>query len=107
MPQSFVSRLYSSVTEAIDHRVGWDKLPGPLGLLTFVGIRDRLRARNLIDSGRARGEEPPPPDDALHRRHRTARTLDGTFNDLDDPLMGSIGSRFGRNVPLDRVYPDR
>ncbi len=35
-----------------------------------------------------------------HPRHLTARTLDGTFNDLDDPLMGSLGSRFGRNVPL-------
>jgi Animal haem peroxidase len=105
MPQSRVSRLYSSLTEAIDHRVGWDRLPVALGMLTFVGIRDRLRARNLFDSGRA-AVEPPPPDDALHRRHRTARTLDGTYNDLDDPLMGSIGSRFGRNVPLDRVYPE-
>lgn len=105
MSQSLVSRLYSSITEAIDHRVGWDKLPTPLGLLTFIGIRNRLRARNLYDSGRG-SREFPPADDALHRRHRTSRTLDGTYNDLEDPLMGSIGSRFGRNVPLDRVYPD-
>jgi hypothetical protein len=105
MSQSLVSRLYSSITEAIDHRVGWDKLPTPLGLLTFIGIRNRLRARNLYDSGRG-AREWPPADDALHRRHRTSRTLDGTYNDHADPLMGSIGSRFGRNVPLDRVYPD-
>jgi hypothetical protein len=32
-------------------------------------------------------------------RYLGARTLDGTYNDLDDPLMGSLGSRFGRNVP--------
>ena len=105
MSQSLVSRLYSSLTEAIDHRVGWDKLPTPLGLLTFVGIRNRLRARNLYDSGRGPRER-PPADDALHRRHLTSRTLDGTYNDLADPLIGSIGSRFGRNVPLDWVYPD-
>jgi hypothetical protein len=105
MSQSLVSRLYSSITEAIDHRVGWDKLPTPLGLLTFIGIRNRLRARNLYDSGRG-SREWPSADDALHRRYRTSRTLDGTYNDLDDPLMGSIGSRFGRNVPLDRAYPD-
>jgi hypothetical protein len=105
MSQSLVSRLYSSLTEAIDHRVGWDKLPTPLGLLTFVGIRNRLRARNLYDSGRG-SRELPPADDALHRRHLTSRTLDGTYNDLADPLIGSIGSRFGRNVPLEWVYPD-
>jgi hypothetical protein len=104
MPQSVLSRFYSAVTEVIDHRVGWDKLPTPLGLLAFVGIRDRLRARNLFDTGRG-SRERPPADDPLHRRHRTARTLDGTYNDLADPLMGSIGSRFGRNVPLDQVYP--
>jgi hypothetical protein len=105
MSQSLISRLYSSFTEAVDHRVGWDKLPTPLGLLTFIGIRNRLRARNLYDSGRG-SREWPSADDALHRRYRTSRTLDGTYNDLDDPLMGSIGSRFGRNVPLDRAYPD-
>jgi hypothetical protein len=81
-------------------------MPTPLGLLTFVGIRSRLRARNLYDSGHG-SIECPPSDDPLHRRYRTTRTLDGTYNDLDDPLMGSIGSRFGRNVPpVGRVYPE-
>ena len=32
--------------------------------------------------------------------------INGTYNDLDDPLMGSLGSRFGRNVPLEHTYPD-
>jgi len=34
------------------------------------------------------------------------RTLDGSYNDLSDPAMGSIGSRFGRNVPLSYTYPE-
>ena len=98
-------RWYSSLTEAVDKRFGWDKLPLPLGLATLVGVRDRLRARNLHDSGRGPLDR-PPADDVDHAGYRFARTLDGTYNDLDDPLMGSLGSRFGRNVPLDLVYPE-
>jgi len=40
-------------------------------------------------------------------RYLTARTADGTYNDLNKPRMGSAGTRFGRNVPLDRTFPDR
>jgi len=105
MGQSPLSRLYSSVTEAIDHRFRWDHLPKLPAMLTLIGIRNRLRAENLYDSGRGVADR-PPPGDGDGSRHLTARTLDGTYNDLDDPLMGSLGSRFGRNVPLDHAYPD-
>ena len=36
----------------------------------------------------------------------TRRTADGTYNDLENPRMGMAGSRFGRNVPVDRTYPE-
>jgi hypothetical protein len=98
-------RMYSSLTEVVDHRIGWNKLPWPLGMLVLLGIRFRLRARNLYDSGRGPLDRPPAGDE-LHANHLTARTLDGTYNDLDDPLMGALGSRFGRNVPLDHAYPE-
>jgi hypothetical protein len=100
-----LKRLYSSLTQAVDHRIGWSRLPWPLGMLTLVGIRFRLRASNLYDSGRGPLDRPPADDDA-HANHLTARTLDGTYNDLDEPLMGALGSRFGRNVPLDDVRTD-
>jgi len=45
-------QAYSSLTESIDRRIGWDKLPWPLGLLVVLGLRFKLRARNLYDSGR-------------------------------------------------------
>ena len=90
--------LFTDVAEKIDRRYGWDKLPWPLGLLTLIGLRNRLRQKNLYDTGRGPLDM---PDVSVHPRHLTARTLDGTYNDLDDPLMGSLGSRFGRNVPLD------
>src|SRR4051794_40382632 len=97
-----LTRLYSSITQVVDHRLGWSRLPWPLGMLTLVGVRFRLRASNLYDSGRGPLDRPPTDGDA-HAHHLTARTLDGTYNDLDEPLMGALGSRFGRNVPLDRV----
>ena len=90
--------LLTSTAEALDRRVGWDKLPRVLAIPTLIGLRTRLRERNLYDTGRGPLDR---PDVDRHPRYLTARTLDGTYNDLDDPLMGSLGSRFGRNVPLE------
>ena len=89
--------LFTDAAERLDRRVGWDRLPLPLAMLVLIGLRNRLRQKNLYDTGRGPLDR---PDVDVHPRHLTARTLDGTFNDLDDPLMGSLGSRFGRNVPL-------
>src|SRR6185295_6754288 len=95
-----LTSLLRGTADSLDRRVGWDKLPLPAGLLTLVGLRQRLREENLYDTGRGALDVPPVDD---HDGYLYARTLDGTFNDLDDPLMGSLGSRFGRNIPLDRV----
>src|SRR3954464_1971672 len=89
--------LFTDTAERIDRRRGWDHLPLPLAMLVLIGLRNRLRQKNLYETGRGPLDRPDVND---HPRHLTARTLDGTFNDLDDPLMGSLGSRFGRNVPL-------
>ena len=94
--------LLTSTAEALDRRVGWDKLPRVLAIPTLIGLRTRLRERNLYDTGRGPLDR---PDVDRHPRYLTARTLDGTYNDLDDPLMGSLGSRFGRNVPLEFTAP--
>src|SRR4051812_13606402 len=90
--------LFTNTAERIDRRRGWDPLPLPLAIPVLIGLRNRLRQKNLYDTGRGPLDK---PDVDEHPRHLTARTLDGTFNDLDDPLMGSLGSRFGRNVPLE------
>jgi hypothetical protein len=93
-----MASLWTNAAEALDRRFGWDKLPRPLALLTLIGLRNRLREKNLYDTGRGLLDHPEVSD---HPRYLGARTLDGTYNDLDDPLMGSLGSRFGRNVPLE------
>ena len=80
--------------------MGWDHLPKPVGLLLFIGLRNLLRQQNLYDTSVEPGRDRPPVA-PFEARYLTARTADGTYNDLDHPTMGSAGTRFGRNVPLD------
>jgi hypothetical protein len=100
MPSPF-SRALSSAAQAVDRRIGWHRLPRLLAIPTLIELRNALRERNLYDTGL-----PPARDLPADGAHRTARTLDGTYNDLDQPLMGSIGMRFGRNVPIDQTWPE-
>ncbi len=101
---NILERAYDRVTEEIDHKVPWYKLPKALGLLELIGIRNTLREQNLYDTSRLPAVNPvqPPPWD---ERFRTERTFDGSWNDLDHPEMGMAGTRFGRNVPLDHTWP--
>jgi hypothetical protein len=82
----------------------WAKLPWPLGLVTILIYRNRLRRENLYDTESAAAKDVLPAPEGS--RHLTARTADGTYNDLENPRMGSAGTRFGRNVPIDRTHPD-
>jgi hypothetical protein len=102
---SALSEAFTRAVLRIDRSVGWDKLPTPLALPVLIGLRTLYRWRNLYDTSSLPTVEQPPPV-AEGTRHLTARTADGTFNDLQDPRMGSAGSRFGRNVPLRYVYPE-
>jgi hypothetical protein len=106
LARSLFSRGLSSAAETVDHAIGWHRLPRPLGLLTLVGIRERLRNENLHDTGRGPLDRPPEVEGPT-QHHLVARTRDGTYNDLDDPLMGSIGSRFGRNIPPQFSNPEK
>ena len=103
----FLSKAFTDLTEAIDKTKGWSRLPKLFGILTLVGLRTKLRQRNLYDTG-GPADQPAGDPGILPSApsYLTARTLDGTYNDLDHPLMGSIGSRFGRNIPLELTYPD-
>ena len=103
--QSLTWRLYDGAAEVIDRRVGWDKLPTPLGLAVLVGLRNTLRKRNLYDTSAQPAVNTPPvgPPDP---RNLTRRTVDGTYNDLEYPSMGMADSRFGRNIPIEHTFPD-
>jgi Animal haem peroxidase len=95
------SKLLMSVAGKLDRRYGWDKLPLPLGVLTLIGLRTRLRKDNLYDTGES--DAKPSTADG---RERTERLMDGSWNDLSKPAMGMIGQRFGRNVPLAKTFPE-
>jgi hypothetical protein len=92
-------RLLTPVASVLDRRIGWDNLPRLLGILTLVGLREQLREHNLTDTRLIRPAPPPPTD-------LNVRTFDGGWNDRTYPAMGSLHTRFGRNVPLDRVYQE-
>ncbi|TMC40384.1 MAG: heme peroxidase, partial [Chloroflexi bacterium] len=100
------ARAYARFAELVDHTIGWHRLPGFVGALILGGIRTTLRRTNLHDTWNlpAVGVENPVAADT---RYLTTRTIDGTFNDLSMPLMGSANTRFGRNVPIeDTVLED-
>jgi hypothetical protein len=103
--RSLFWRVYDWIAEEADRRIGWDRLPVPLGLLTLIGVRNVLRRRNLYDTRTEPTADPPgaPPWDP---RYATWRTPDGSYNDLSDPTMGMAGTRFGRNVPLAQTVPE-
>jgi len=81
----------------------WFRLPFPAAAPRLIEIRNELRAKNLHDT-----EEPPleKSEGPVAPEARAFRTNDGTYNDLACPRMGSAGTRFGRNVPLDQTFPD-
>jgi hypothetical protein len=98
-----LERAFGSAMEAVDKKVGWDKLPVPLGLLSLLGIRYRLQSENLYDTG---VPEPPDGQATPDPRWLKARTLDGSYNDLKQPMMGAMNTRFGRNIPLEETHPE-
>jgi hypothetical protein len=104
MPASdLLSRAFMAVTDRLDRRFGWDRLPRPIGLVTLIGVRNRLRQRNLHDTGLP-AAGPELIEKAADPRYRSRRSRDGTLDDLEKPLMGSIGTRFGRNVPVGATF---
>ena len=93
-------RVLVFLAQFIDDKVGWDRLPTLLGIPTLVGLRARLREQNLFDTGVG-----PVRAELADPRWLRARSPDGTYNDLEEPAMGARGARFGRNIPLEKTYP--
>ena len=100
---SIFSPLVTGPASLLDRWIGWERLPRPIGIIALVGIRSKLRKENLHDTETIPAT--PAPNGAPPRALR-ARTLDGAYNDLGTPRMGAVGARFGRNVPLDRTFPE-
>jgi Animal haem peroxidase len=98
-------RLLDRITGLLKKRQ-WYEQPRLLAMFRLGEIRADLREKNLHDT-----ENPilkrADPGVQLDPAVRDSRSTDGTNNDLLYPAMGSVGRRFGRNVPLDNVFPDK
>lgn len=104
---SWLSRLFSRWAQAFDQKVGWYKVPVAIGLLVLVGLRMILRKQNIYDTTGVSLSKMGQAEVAKKgARYTAARIADGSYNDLEHPTMGSAGTRFGRNVPLNNTYPD-
>jgi hypothetical protein len=55
----------------------WAKLPWPLGLVTILLYRNRLRRENLYDTESATAKDVPAPEDTRYLTARTACTHRG------------------------------
>lgn len=98
-------RIFNTLTQFIDRRRGWYRLPKPLGLITLIGVRNVLRQRNLFDTTSQPAINQPTPM-PYSPAVAVERTADGSWNDLSNPTMGMAGTRFGRNVPIEHTYPE-
>ena len=97
-----IRRVTMWLAGALDRGWGWDRLGMTGGLFTLLGLRMRLRRQNLFDTtGVSVGWGPERP--ALGRA--LVRSSNGVGTDPYHPEMGSAGTRFGHNVPLEFLDP--
>jgi hypothetical protein len=95
-----LARVNSIVFGQLNRARDWWQLPKPLALLNLRAFRDDLRELNLYDTRGTNGQ--PLPIDKLPKY----RTYDGSLQDPMDPEMGMVGTRFGRNAPVDATAPE-
>ena len=105
-PLSTLSDAAERLAVSVDRAVGWYRLPTALGLAVLAGVRNVLRRDNLFDTSHLPTRDLPPLEEP-NDTHRTERSADGSYNDLEHPRMGMAGCRFGRNVPADKTFPER
>jgi hypothetical protein len=97
---SLSERILAAIAENIDRTTGWWHLPVLTGAAVLEGLRTRLRQKNLHDTETLERVKPQPKLNPAYRS-ATARSVDGSYNDLRVPEMGRANTRFGRNVPND------
>ncbi len=126
-PGSLLSVLYVGFFQILNRFSPWHRLPTTLAVMNLGALREVLRTKNLhntcdIPVSNPEGLEAPPP---LEAGFLMGRQVDGFYNDLKRPNMGSgsatpdnpqdgghftksnPGARLARNVPLEYAWPDK
>jgi hypothetical protein len=120
-------RIVNRIRFVIGRRLVWHRMPLLFAIGNLDALREILRAKNLhntsdIPVSNPAGLRPPV---AYSPAYLYSRDADGWYNDLTKPGMGgaslntanpvdtsdftqsSPGARFGRNIPLSEVKPER
>ncbi len=120
-------RIINRIRIVVGRRLVWHRMPLLFAIGNLDALREVLRARNLhntsdIPVSNPAGLRPPVPYSPAYLHSREAA---GWYNDLAKPSMGSAslndanpvdtsnftrsspGARFGRNIPLSEVDPER
>ena len=81
-----MATLFSRIGDFLHGKRPWYKLPRLLAMPRLIEIRNELREKNLHDT-----EEPPMAQHhgAAADAVRQGRTVDGSWNDLQCPMMGA------------------
>ena len=110
MRRSLLSRSLAAIYRVINWVTAWHRLPAFVSAINLAPYREALREKNLHSTSPDVIPETPSAPPVPQAEFLMRRTSDGTFNDITDkrlgPRMGSADTRFGRNMPLDRVYPE-
>ena len=101
MKQHIGIRILSWAFRRLNRRIQWHQLWWPIGILNLLSFRNELRSDNLFDMETHETEDMPP----IEERWKTARSNDGSYNDLSKPSMGMAGARFGRNCDPTQCHP--
>jgi hypothetical protein len=85
----------------------WYHYPKAIALVKLAIMRERITNENLFDTyPRGVRTKYLPADFVCPPESLENRTADGTCNDQQNPGMGAANVRFGRNVALDKGFPE-
>jgi hypothetical protein len=100
-------RPYNDVTTTLERWRPWYRWPKWPAIFLLIGVRNRLRQRNLFDLGyQAAPTVNPVEAPPFKEEYRTQRAPDGSWNtlppgqqpDQEHGVIGMSRTRFGRNV---------
>ncbi|KAF2186312.1 heme peroxidase [Zopfia rhizophila CBS 207.26] len=97
---SFTDKALVLVFKGVNWLIPWHKLPTYIGVFNLSAYRKELRQKNLHDVYPSPDYQGKPGCPHMeNNEYLSTRNSDGLFNALDQPKMGCMGMRFGRNVP--------
>ncbi|HLF65047.1 MAG TPA: peroxidase family protein [Saprospiraceae bacterium] len=100
MKLSLSQRAIVGFFKGVNGVISWHRLPKWFGILNLLSYRYELRAKNLYDTYPSPEHQGDPKTCPFHdTKFYAIRNSDGKFNDVNQPLMGCTGMRFGRNMP--------